>query len=115
MNPATVAAPKSGMNINMDINNNVQNLLDQSGIFAFIHVDDLASAHILTYQADRAAGRYICFQKLVSKVDIVEATRQMYPIARLASFNPCMLEQRRRERYEEKGKERGARDKILET
>ena len=86
MNPATVAGPKSGMNINMDINNNVQNLLDQSGIFAFIHVDDLASAHILTYQADRAAGRYICFEKLLSKSDIVEAARQMYPNYPIARY-----------------------------
>ena len=95
MNPATVAGPKSGMNINMDMNNNVQNLLDQSGIFAFIHVDDLASAHILTYQADRAAGRYICFEKLLSKADIVEAANQMYPNYPMAAkryvFSPSLL------------------------
>jgi cinnamoyl-CoA reductase len=88
MNPATVAGPKSVMSMNntTTTNCNVQKLLDQSGIFAFVHVDDLASAHVLTYQAQRAAGRYICFEKLLSKADIMEAASQMYPNYPMARY-----------------------------
>jgi cinnamoyl-CoA reductase len=76
MNPATILArPKP----DLSIDGNLQRLLDQSGIFAFVYVDDLAKAHILTYQAEEASGRYICFEKLLSKADIVEAAKKMYP------------------------------------
>ena len=74
MNPATVVGPMLGM----DMNNNVQNLLDKSGVFAL--------AYILAQQVDRAAGRYICFEKLLSKSDIVEAARQMYPNYPIARY-----------------------------
>ena len=92
MNPATVLARSK---TNVLVNNNLQRLLDQSGIFAFVYVDDLAKAHILTYQAEGASGRYICFEKLLSKADIVEAANQMYPNYPMAAkryvFSPLYL------------------------
>lgn len=92
MNPATVAGPKLSCE---RTNAKYSSMLDQSGIFAYIHVDDLAAAHVLAFQADGAAGRYICFEKLLTKADIVEAAREMYPnnptAKRLESFNPCAL------------------------
>ncbi|MCO5572582.1 hypothetical protein L7F22_026338 [Adiantum nelumboides] len=89
MNPAVVAGPKHACTCMSS------NLLDQSGIFAYVHVDDLAAAHVLAFQTEQAAGRYICFEKLLSKADILEAAREMYPNLpidkRLESFKPCVL------------------------
>lgn len=89
MNPAVVAGPKHASG------RTNSTMLDQSGIFAYVHVDDLAAAHVLAFEAEQAAGRYICFEKLLSKDDIMEAAREMYPNCaidkRLESFNPCVL------------------------
>ncbi|KAI5082695.1 hypothetical protein GOP47_0002438 [Adiantum capillus-veneris] len=89
MNPAVVAGPK---HVRACMSSS---MLDQSGIFALVHVDDLAAAHVLAFEAEQAAGRYICFEKLLSKSDILEAAREMYPNhpidKRLESFNPCVL------------------------
>ncbi|KAH7421972.1 hypothetical protein KP509_13G084000 [Ceratopteris richardii] len=89
MNPATVVGPRHLRGCTNS------RMLDQSGIFAYVHVDDLAAAHVLAFEVDEAAGRYICFEKLLSKADILEAAREMYPNhpidKRLESFNPCVL------------------------
>lgn len=89
MNPAVVAGPRHSCGLTDS------SMLDQSGIFAYVHVDDLAAAHVLAFEAESASGRYICFEKLLSKADILEAARELYPnypiAERLESFNPCVL------------------------
>eukprot|EP00249_Psilotum_nudum_P034312 c53238_g1_i1 orf=421-1404(+) len=95
MNPATVIEPriKNARSICTCVSSSVA--LDQSGIFAYMHVDDLAAAHILAFEANQAAGRYVCFERALSKDDIVEAAKQLYPdhtvSQRLESFSPCGL------------------------
>lgn len=92
MNPALVAGPKLPFR---QISGKSSGMLDQTGIFAYVHVDDLAEAHVLAFEADEAAGRYICFEKLLTKADIVEAAKELYPnypiAKRLEAFNPCVL------------------------
>lgn len=94
MNPAMVVGPKCS-NGRLITQLTSSSSFDQSGIFAYVHVDDLAAAHVLAFEADSASGRYICFEKLLTKSDIVEAARELYPnypmSRKLESFNPCVL------------------------
>ncbi|CAM6038992.1 unnamed protein product [Sphagnum compactum] len=53
--------------------------LPQSGLFAIMHVDNLAQAHISALEIPKASGRYICYERVVSEFELVDLIRKLYP------------------------------------
>lgn len=53
--------------------------LPQSGLFAYVHVEDVAKAHVSALEATDASGRYICFEDVVSEEKLVDLIRKLYP------------------------------------
>jgi cinnamoyl-CoA reductase len=53
--------------------------LPQSGLFAYLHVEDLAQIHISALEITKASGRYICYERVVSEFELVELIRKLYP------------------------------------
>ncbi|GJN15741.1 hypothetical protein PR202_gb02679 [Eleusine coracana subsp. coracana] len=52
------------------------------GRMGYVHIDDVASCHILTYETPGAEGRYICNSAVVNNNDLVAmlAARFPYPV-----------------------------------
>eukprot|EP00250_Pteridium_aquilinum_P019005 c24250_g2_i1 orf=42-1013(+) len=46
---------------------------------SWVHVKDVAEAHILAYEVPEASGRYICAERSLHHQDIVEILRSFYP------------------------------------
>ncbi|CAK9225173.1 unnamed protein product [Sphagnum jensenii] len=53
--------------------------LPQSGLFAYVHVEDLAQAEISAFEIPEASGRYICYERVVSELELVDIIRKLYP------------------------------------
>jgi cinnamoyl-CoA reductase len=53
--------------------------LPQSGLFAYVHVEDLAQAEISAFEKPEASGRYICYERVVSEFELVDIIRKLYP------------------------------------
>lgn len=50
-----------------------------SGSISFVHVDDLARAHLFLAEKKTASGRYICCAYNTSVPEIADFLRQRYP------------------------------------
>ncbi|KAI5064896.1 hypothetical protein GOP47_0019591 [Adiantum capillus-veneris] len=49
----------------------------------WVHVKDVAAAHILAYEVAEASGRYLCAESIIHYKRIVEMLRSLYPNAPL--------------------------------
>jgi cinnamoyl-CoA reductase len=80
INPAIVLGPKL-LTSRASIMNYLQGMkeLPQSGLFAYLHVEDLAQIHISALEITKASGRYICYERVVSEFELVELIRKLYP------------------------------------
>jgi nucleoside-diphosphate-sugar epimerase len=46
----------------------------------YVHIDDVASSHILVYEAPQAAGRYLCSSVVLDNDELVSSLAKRYPI-----------------------------------
>ena len=49
------------------------------GRMGYVHVDDVARAHILVYEDPSAQGRYICSAEVLNPLEVVEYLAPLYP------------------------------------
>nr|ACG33357.1 dihydroflavonol-4-reductase [Zea mays] len=50
------------------------------GRMGYVHIDDVASSHILVYEAPQAAGRYLCSSVVLDNDELVSSLAKRYPI-----------------------------------
>ncbi len=53
--------------------------LPQSGLFAYVHVEDLAQAEVSAFEIPEASGHYIWYERVVSELELVDIIRKLYP------------------------------------
>jgi len=46
----------------------------------YVHIDDVASSHILVYEAPEATGRYLCSSVVLDNDELVSLLAKRYPI-----------------------------------
>lgn len=51
--------------------------------FAWVHVKDVATAHILSFEVPSAEGRYCLVETVTSYAEIVKILKELYPNASL--------------------------------
>jgi nucleoside-diphosphate-sugar epimerase len=49
------------------------------GRMGYVHIDDVASCHILLYETPRAAGRYICNSAVLDVNELVTLLARRFP------------------------------------
>ncbi|XP_078432453.1 dihydroflavonol 4-reductase-like1 [Wolffia australiana] len=49
------------------------------GRMGYVHIDDVVSCHVLVYEADAAAGRYICNAAVLTNCQLAARLAQRYP------------------------------------
>jgi nucleoside-diphosphate-sugar epimerase len=49
------------------------------GRMGYVHIDDVASCHILAYETAGAEGRYICNSAVVNNNDLLAVLRARFP------------------------------------
>lgn len=50
------------------------------GRMGYVHIDDVASSHILVYEAPEATGRYLCSSVVLDNDELVSLLAKRYPI-----------------------------------
>ncbi|KAH7564652.1 hypothetical protein JRO89_XS09G0002100 [Xanthoceras sorbifolium] len=50
-----------------------------NSVQAYVHVRDVALAHILVYEAPAASGRYLCAESVLHRGDVVEILAKFFP------------------------------------
>lgn len=50
------------------------------GRMGYVHIDDVASSHILVYEVPQAAGRYLCSSVVLDNDELVSSLAKRYPI-----------------------------------
>ncbi|XP_077217421.1 cinnamoyl-CoA reductase 1-like isoform X2 [Tasmannia lanceolata] len=50
-----------------------------NSVHAYVHVKDVALAHILVYETPSASGRYICAESVIHRGDVVKILAKHYP------------------------------------
>uniref|UniRef100_A0A0C9QW34 cinnamoyl-CoA reductase n=1 Tax=Wollemia nobilis TaxID=56998 RepID=A0A0C9QW34_9CONI len=50
-----------------------------NSVQAYVHVEDVAKAHILVYETPSAKGRYLCAESVLHRGDVVEMLVSMFP------------------------------------
>lgn len=84
VNPAMVVGPllQSTMNTSSEI---ILRCLNGSSstypnaVLGWVHVKDVAEAHILAFEVPTASGRYICAERVAHYEEIMEILRKLYP------------------------------------
>lgn len=46
----------------------------------YVHIDDVASCHILVYEAPQATGRYLCNSVVLDNNELVALLAKQFPI-----------------------------------
>lgn len=50
-----------------------------NSVQAYVHVKDVALAHILVYETPSASGRYICAESVLHRGEVVEILAKFFP------------------------------------
>jgi nucleoside-diphosphate-sugar epimerase len=50
------------------------------GRMGYVHIDDVASSHILVYETPEATGRYLCSSVVLDNNELVSLLAKRYPI-----------------------------------
>ncbi|KAL6996716.1 NADPH-cytochrome p450 reductase [Sarracenia purpurea var. burkii] len=50
-----------------------------NAVQAYVHVKDVALAHILVYETPTASGRYLCAESVLHRGDVVEILAKFFP------------------------------------
>lgn len=84
INPAMVVGPLLQTNMNTSSEVVLKYLNGAAStytnvVLGWVHVKDVAEAHILAYEEPAASGRYICAERVAHNQEIVEILRKLYP------------------------------------
>uniref|UniRef100_A0A0E0IEJ3 NAD-dependent epimerase/dehydratase domain-containing protein n=1 Tax=Oryza nivara TaxID=4536 RepID=A0A0E0IEJ3_ORYNI len=60
------------------------------GRMGYVHIDDVASCHILLYETPRAAGRYICNSAVLDVNELVTLLARRFPSYPIPKSLPCV-------------------------
>lgn len=50
-----------------------------NSVQAYVHVQNVAQAHILVYEAPAANGRYLCAESVLHRGDVVDILAELFP------------------------------------
>ncbi|KAK6795541.1 hypothetical protein RDI58_008995 [Solanum bulbocastanum] len=84
INPVLVLGPLLQPTVNASVLHILKYLTGSAktyanSIQAYVHVKDVALAHILLYEAPSASGRYICAESVLHRGDVVEILAKFFP------------------------------------
>ncbi|KAG5618657.1 hypothetical protein H5410_018481 [Solanum commersonii] len=84
INPVLVLGPLLQPTVNASVLHVLKYLTGSAktyanSIQAYVHVKDVALAHILLYEAPSASGRYICAESVLHRSDVVEILAKFFP------------------------------------
>ncbi|PKA49411.1 Cinnamoyl-CoA reductase 1 [Apostasia shenzhenica] len=84
VNPVLVLGPLLQPTVNASVTH-VLKYLDGSAktyanaVQAYVHVRDVAEAHILVFENPKASGRYLCAERVLHREDLVRMLAQFFP------------------------------------
>eukprot|EP01018_Ginkgo_biloba_P006957 Gb_38601 [translate_table: standard] len=84
VNPCVVLGPLLQSSINASTLHILKYLTGSAKTYAnsvqaYVHVKDVAEAHILVFENQSASGRYLCAESVLHRGDVVEALAKMFP------------------------------------
>nr|AAL47684.1 cinnamoyl-CoA reductase [Pinus taeda] len=84
VNPCVVLGPVLQSSINSSIIHILKYLTGSAKTYAnsvqaYVHVRDVAEAHILVYESPSASGRYLCAESVLHRGDVVDSLASMFP------------------------------------
>lgn len=84
VNPVLVLGPLLQPTVNASIIHILKYLTGSAKTYAnsvqaYVHVRDVALAHILVYENPAAAGRYLCAESVLHRGDVVEILSKFFP------------------------------------
>ncbi|KGN45220.1 cinnamoyl-CoA reductase 1 [Cucumis sativus] len=84
VNPVLVLGPLLQSTINASIIHILKYLTGSAKTYAnsvqaYVHVKDVALAHILVYETPSAAGRYLCAESVLHRGEVVEILAKLFP------------------------------------
>lgn len=84
INPVLVLGPLLQPTVNASVLHILKYLTGSAktyanSIQAYVHVKDVALAHILLYETPSASGRYICAERVLHRGDVVEILAKFFP------------------------------------
>lgn len=84
VNPCVVLGPVLQSSINASIIHILKYLTGSAKTYAnsvqaYVHVRDVAEAHILVYESPSASGRYLCAESVLHRGDVVDLLASMFP------------------------------------
>ncbi|CAH2040384.1 unnamed protein product [Thlaspi arvense] len=84
VNPVLVVGPLLQPTVNASIihilkylNGSTKNYTN--AVQGYVHVEDVARAHILVYETPSASGRYLCAERVLHRGDVVEILAKFFP------------------------------------
>lgn len=84
VNPVVVLGPLLQATVNASIAH-VLKYLDGSAkkytnaVQAYVHVGDVAEAHVRVYECPAASGRYLCAERVLHREDVVRVLAKLFP------------------------------------
>lgn len=84
INPVLVLGPLLQPTVNASVLHILKYLTGSAktyanSIQAYVHVKDVALAHILLYETPSASGRHICAERVLHRGDVVEILTKFFP------------------------------------
>ncbi|XAR50474.1 Cinnamoyl-CoA reductase [Bertholletia excelsa] len=84
VNPVLVLGPLLQPSLNASIIHILKYLNGSTNTYtnsvqAYVHVEDVARAHILVYETPSASGRYLCAESVLHRGDVVEILAKFFP------------------------------------
>ncbi|KAJ9692972.1 hypothetical protein PVL29_011891 [Vitis rotundifolia] len=84
VNPVLVLGPLLQSTVNASIIHILKYLTGSAKTYAnsvqaYVHVKDVALAHILVFEAPSASGRYLCAESVLHRGDVVEILAKFFP------------------------------------
>ena len=84
VNPVVVLGPLLQPTVNASILHILKYLTGSAKTYAnavqaYVHVRDVALAHILVFETPSASGRYICAERMLHRGEVVEILAKFFP------------------------------------
>lgn len=84
INPVLVLGPLLQNTVNASVLHILKYLTGSAKTYAnsvqaYVHVKDVALAHILLYETPSASGRYLCAESVLHRGDVVEILAKFFP------------------------------------
>ncbi|XP_061981843.1 cinnamoyl-CoA reductase 1-like [Populus nigra] len=84
VNPVLVLGPLLQPTVNASITHILKYLTGSAKTYAnsvqaYVHVRDVALAHILVFETPSASGRYLCFESVLHRGEVVEILAKFFP------------------------------------